>query len=237
MKKLWIPILFFWGCLALFATTFGEVEKTCAVCGGKAKYRVLMSSNTMGSQDLDTRPPEMLRSTISLWVEKCAACGYCATDIAKLLGPAKETVMGIAYKAQLSNPDFPELANKFLCRMLIEDEAGERKAAIYSAICAGWACDDANMPSAASVARELSIKRILDLSLKNEHYVDQKGADALLISDMYRRNGEFERARNFIAEGLKLEPAGMIKNILNFELELVGKKDTTIHKVSEAVNK
>jgi len=237
MKKLWMPIMLSLGCVALFATSYGEVDKTCAICGKKDKYQVLISSNTMGSQDLDTRPPEMLRSTISHWVEKCSACGYCANDITKLLKHAKETISDSAYKTQLSNPNFPELANKFLCRMLIEDKAGEHKAAIYSAICAGWACDDANMASAASVARGFSIKRILDLNANNEHYFTQKGGDELLISDMYRRNGEYEMASQSIAEGLKMEPESIIKTILNFELALVEKKDTAIHKVSEAVKK
>jgi hypothetical protein len=137
MKKLWIPIIFLHGCFALFATTMGEVEKTCAVCSAKDKYKVLFSSNRMGSMDMDMRPPEMMRSTISLWVEKCSSCGYCSADISKLLNNAKETISDSAYKTQLSNTNFPELANKFLCRMLIEDKAGEYKAAIYSAICAG----------------------------------------------------------------------------------------------------
>jgi hypothetical protein len=237
MKKLWIPAILTLGCFALFATTWNEVEKTCAVCGGKAKYKVLMSTNTMGSPDLDTRPPEMMRSTISFWVEKCSSCGYCANDVGKLLENAKKTISDSAYKTQLSNPGFPELVNKFLCRMLIEDKAGEHKAAIYSAICAGWASDDANMASAASAARQLSIQRILDLNARNEHYVAQKGADELLISDMYRRNGEFEKAGRTIEKGLTLEPEDIIKAILKFELELVEKKDTTVHKISEAVKK
>lgn len=237
MKKLWIPAILTLGCFALFATTWGEVEKTCAVCGTKDKYRVLMSSNTMGSRDLDTRPPEMLRSTISFWVEKCSSCGYCVADIDKVLKNAKETISGSAYKAQLLNSNFPELANKFLCRMLIEDKAGEHKAEIYSAICAGWASDDAKMASAASAARELSIQRILAMNAKNEHYAAQKGADELLISDMYRRNGEFEKAGRTIEKGLALEPENIIKTILKFELELIEKKDTAVHKVSEAVKK
>jgi hypothetical protein len=237
MKKLWIPTILALGCFALFATTMGEVEKTCAVCGAKDKYTVLMSSNSMGSKDLDMRPPEMMRSTISLWVEKCSACGYCAADINKLLNNAKETISDSAYKAQLSNANFPELANKFLCRMLIEDKAGEHRAAIYSAICAGWASDDAKMASAALAARELSIRRILDLNAKTERYSAQKGADELLISDMYRRNGQFEKAGQIIEKGLSLELEDVVKTILKFELELVGKKDTTVHLISEAIKK
>lgn len=235
MKKLWVPAILTLGCFALFATTWGEVEKTCALCGAKDKYRVLMSTNTMGSRDLDMRPPEMMRSTISFWVEKCSSCGYCAADIEKLLNNASETVTDSAYKAQLSNPNFPELANKFLSRMLIEDNAGEHKAAIYSAICAGWASDDANMPLAASVARELGIQRILAMNAHNDHYVAQKGADELLISDMYRRNGEFEKAAQTIEKGLKLESEEIIKTLLKFELALVEKRDTTAHTISEVI--
>jgi hypothetical protein len=93
------------------------------------------------------------------------------------------------------------------------------------------------MTSAASAARELSIKRIMDLNEKTERYTTQKGADELLVSDMYRRNGQFEKAGQSIEKGLALEPEDIIKTILKFELELVGKKDTAVHLASEVIKK
>ena len=120
--------------------------------------------------------------------------------------------------------------------MMIEDKAGDRKTAIYSAICAGWASDDAKMPSAAAAARKTSIQRIIEINAANEKYARQQGGDELLVADMYRRNGEFEQAEQFIKKGLAIEKAeDIIKTALKFERELVEKKDTDVHKVSEAV--
>jgi hypothetical protein len=237
MNKVPIFMVLAFGCIALFATTYAQVEKICSVCGEKSTQTVVMTTNSSGSSDLDARPPEMQRSTIASWVQKCPACGYCAADIATLLKNAKDTVSSPAYKAQLSNADFPELANKFLCRMLIQDKAGESKAAIYSAICAGWASDDANMPSAATAARELGIKRLLDFNGNNEQYRTQKGADELLIADMLRRNAQFEKAKQSAGKGLALAQEEIIKTILNFEIELAEKKDIAVHRVAEAVKK
>ena len=236
MKKLLITTLFLILCAVLSATTIFTEEKTCAVCGAKNSYNVIGSTNSMGSSDLDLRPPEMMRSTIGFWVEKCPACGYCASDVSQLLKNAKETVTDPAYMVQLVNPDFPELANKFLSRMMIEDKAGERRAAVYSAICAGWASDDAKALSAAIAARKLGIQRILEMNATNEQYAQQNGGDELLIVDMYRRNEEFAQAEQFIKKGLKLETEDIIKTILNFQRGLIEKKDTSVYTISEAVN-
>ena len=43
-------------------TIFGE-EVTCAVCGSKQTVQEIGSTNTFGAMDLDTRPPEMQRSS------------------------------------------------------------------------------------------------------------------------------------------------------------------------------
>ena len=236
MRKGYIPSIILLGSITLFATSYVDVEKVCAVCGEKSKQTVLVSTNSSGSSDLDMRPPEMMRSTIAFWVEQCPACGYCANDIGKLIKNAKDTMADPSYKTQLSNAEFPELANKFLCRMQIQEKAGEFRAAIYSAICAGWASDDANNAAAAFSSRTISIQRLLDFNGNNEMYVSQKGGDEVLISDMLRRNGEFEKARQIADKGIGYNPENVIKDLLAFELALIDKKDTAVHKVAEAVN-
>ena len=231
-KALWISVIFTAGCAALLATTFGTVEQTCAVCGTKNEYHVIRTV-TFNGYELDMRPSGT-GSLLSLTVKQCPACGYCAVDITKLLDNALKTVADPAYKAQLADPDFPELANKFLARMMIEDKAGDRIAAIRSAISAGWASDDANMPSAAAAARKIGIQRILELNAANEQYSQRKGEDELLVADMYRRNGEFAAAEQFAQKGLKLITEEIVNTLLTFELELIAEKDTAVHTVSEA---
>jgi hypothetical protein len=178
--------------------------------------------------------PSGTGSLLSLTVKQCPACGYCASDINKLLSHAKETVMDSTYKAQLTNPDYPELANKFLAQMMIEDRAGERHSAIRSAISAGWASDDAKMPSASMAARKIAIRRILEMNAVNEQYSRQKSEDELLIADMHRRNGEFDQSEQFVKKGLELITGEIVRAALIFERELIAKKDTSVHTIAEA---
>lgn len=65
------------------ATTIMEVSSKCYVCGKTLKYKTWMSTNQFGSPDLDTRAPEMARSTMFMWVKCCPSCGYCASDVSE----------------------------------------------------------------------------------------------------------------------------------------------------------
>jgi len=63
-------------------TYIARSEIRCRLCGSLSRHRVLLSSNTfVGTDDLDGRPPGMLRRTMNLWVQRCPECGYCATDL------------------------------------------------------------------------------------------------------------------------------------------------------------
>ena len=57
-------------------TTYFTAEYTCAVCGRTHKFRVVGSTNSFGSPDLDLRPAPMQRDTIHTWVQTCPDCGY-----------------------------------------------------------------------------------------------------------------------------------------------------------------
>jgi hypothetical protein len=56
-------------------TTLYREKSRCAVCGIATEYTSIGSTNAFGSPDLDTRPPEMQRSTIFAWVQRCPECG------------------------------------------------------------------------------------------------------------------------------------------------------------------
>ncbi|MBS7251264.1 MAG: hypothetical protein KIH08_11870 [Candidatus Freyarchaeota archaeon] len=123
-------------------TQLEEVEKKCILCGKESKQIVVISTNTVGSPDLDTRPPEMKRSTLPYWIEFCPECGFCAPDISEAPPEAAEIVRSEAYQQQLHNPEFPALANKFLCLSLILEKIGVYVGAGWCSVHAAWACDD-----------------------------------------------------------------------------------------------
>ena len=45
-------------------TTLVTEERKCVLCGKTNKHEIWISTNGFGAADLDTRPPEMMRSTI-----------------------------------------------------------------------------------------------------------------------------------------------------------------------------
>jgi hypothetical protein len=234
MKKFIIGLCLVLQSLVLSATTIEQVEKICAVCGTKSTQTIIVSSNQTGSPDLDLRPPEMLRSTIMYWVQECPACGYCYHDISERALHAENTVKDPAYIAQRTSKDYPELADQFLCVMMINDAAGLLKPAIYASICAGWACDDQKAGSAARAARKITIDRMLALKKTDAGYFEQAGGDEILLADLLRRTAEFDRARDYASQGLSKSPEDAVEKVLKLELALIEKKDTGAHTVDEA---
>ena len=62
-------------------STMRPMDVTCRVCKKKSEQIILTSTNSFGSPDLDLRPPEMQRSTMCFWVQRCPSCGYVASSI------------------------------------------------------------------------------------------------------------------------------------------------------------
>ncbi len=130
-------------------TTIYEKKARCAVCGFETAYAGIGSTNAFGPPDLDTRPPEMKRSTIFAWVQRCPACGYCASDVSKAPSQASSLIYSPEYARQLTDSTFPELANGFLCKALIDEGSADCASAAWALIHAAWACDDAEKPEPA----------------------------------------------------------------------------------------
>ena len=50
----------------------------------------MASASIFEPPDLDTRPEDLMRSSIDLWIQTCPHCGYCAPDISRLIPGAEE---------------------------------------------------------------------------------------------------------------------------------------------------
>jgi hypothetical protein len=214
-------------------TTIHEKELRCWVCGGETAYAVIGSTNTLGAPDLDTRPPEMLRSTMDLWVLRCPSCGYCAADVSEGSAVAGPTVMSEEYIAQGADEDYPELANRFLCRALIDAAEGEEPAAGWSAVRAAWACDDAGKDAAADRCR---LRAIRCFERSREHgiaFANQPGAEDAVLADLHRRAGRFEDAERIADEGLAKSPDELLTRVLTYERLLARRSDRRVHTVAE----
>ena len=209
-------------------------EAQCALCAAKSEFLVLASTNTMGSPDLDTRPPEMARSTMHTWVQRCPHCGYCASHVAERRPKAARAVGRRAYKAQLSDPAYPELANSFLCQALIESAGEDYSAATWVLLHAAWVCDDAGRIEQAIACRERAAEMLALAEEHGQQVGKPEGASTAILVDLLRRSGRFEDARQALAarpEGIADEA---VVRVLEFEASLVDQNDTACHTIAEA---
>ena len=91
-------------------TTMNEVEVTCCVCSTKSIHLSVGSTNTLGYPDLDTRPPEMERSTIYYNIQRCPNCGYCSEDLSTSVGNLETLVKSKIYQEIVFNSSVPDAA-------------------------------------------------------------------------------------------------------------------------------
>ena len=206
----------------------------CAVCGERSEHFTVGSTNTFGWMDLDTRPPEMMRSTINMWIMVCPSCGYCSMDISKCAEKSPELVRSPAYQRQLKNPQFPDTANAFLCSSLIKELAGQDAMAGWDSIHAAWVCDDAGSDISARACRKKAVVLLQKAREKGQSFAAADGGSEALITDLLRRSGLFIKALKICNEGLRNHRTDAIfLDLLRFQKTLILKKDTACHTVAE----
>lgn len=216
-------------------TTLYENKTRCALCGKTNKFKEIGSTNAFGSSDLDTRPPEMQRSTIFTWIQRCRECGYCASDISESNPESGAIVNGAEYRKQQNDQTYPELANSFLCKAILDREAGKYASATWSLVHAAWVCDDAKRPNKAMLCRHKAADMLVTAENQGQQVAKQNGASTAILVDLLRRSGRTDHARRAIAERRTRISEDIIIRILDFQLILIEKGDTSCHTIDEAL--
>ena len=121
-------------------TTIFAEEVTCAVCGCVQTVRKMGSTSSFGAMDLDTRPPPLRRSIMHLWVHECRECGYVAPVLGTAVDGAGRIVASEAYRAELVQAGRVRLANRMVCRSLLDAAANDFVMAGWRRLHAAWAC-------------------------------------------------------------------------------------------------
>jgi len=184
---------------------------------------------------LDTRPPELHRSTIhQAWMQRCPTCGYCASDVSKSQPRFRHLVGSPEYAAQLEDIDYPDLANSFLCRSMIDEYAGDLAAATWALIHAAWICDDAERECQAVSCRRRAAAMLRRARANGQSISAQRGAGTAILVDLLRRVGQLDDARQAIREGRDASFEDAITQILNCQSALVNVGDLSCHLVPEA---
>ncbi len=216
-------------------TTTYKMKKKCAVCGSEQDYTGIGSTNVFGSPDLDTRPPEIKRSTIFAWVQRCSKCGYCAPDISEAPDQATSVVRSATYREQLADSNLPELANSFLCKSIIDESAGDYASAAWALIHAAWVCDDEEKHESAKKCRDKAADMIVNAIEAGQRVSAQRGAEVAILTDLLRRAGRFSEAKQFISSKRIEIKDDIILKVLAFQEVLIARRDMSCHTIAEAI--
>ena len=217
----------------------------CPVCAHESEQRYVAARDALppGPPDMDTRSfADKHEGVLAYDVWRCPDCGFAQAPVIclKRRPPASDTVATLvrsrAYRAQLADPELPELAGSYLCRAMVEAASGRFARAGWTALLAAWACDDHSEEQGARRCRLRAIELWGEAEAAGEVIV-QHGLPAtqLLLADVLRRAGDFERARERCHRGLSGRPAEPFRSLLEFEIELVTRECTGVHQVSEVV--
>lgn len=216
-------------------TTVFLKEKYCHVCGAGSRYPEIGSGiHYTGSKDLDTRPSQMQRSSVYMWVQRCLSCGYCAPDISRGSEGTKEIVRSQEYRRQLIDRAYPETANSYLCRAMIREKGGALGDSARAVLYAAWVCDDNGFKDKAAECRRRAAEIFGRLRDQGECGTQDEETDAVLMVDLYRRAGEFERAAQLCEKELSQSHADETVAMLEFEQDLIEDHDTACHTSAEA---
>ncbi len=163
-----------------------EIEVKCFICKKKSKQIILLSTNTLGAPDLDLRPSEMQRSTMSWWIQRCPHCEYVAGSISDETPVDPEWLNDNGYRFSDDRNFKSTLADTFYKDYLLDCALGKTIKAFYAALYAAWACDDARDYENARFCRLKALKKM-------EKVVPYKNKEtaSLVRADLLRRTGQF----------------------------------------------
>ena len=177
--------------------TIHPIDCTCVICGAVHEQRALMSYSNFKRPDLDYRPSEMGRSTMSFWLQECPDCGLVAPSIEHERKISREFLDSEEYRTCRSRVFKSHLAEKFFKYYMISDKEGFADECMESALHAAWACDDVDDKENADYCRELVLpdaQWLIDYYDKKNGEADDRKNDTLLIrADVLRRLGRFEQ--------------------------------------------
>lgn len=204
-------------------TMIEPIEVECPICKTNFEIYILMSTNTMGSPDLDLRPSEMQRSTMNTWVHECPSCGYVAVDFDQKPSVTGEFIESEFYQGcdgfDFKNP----LSRRFYRQHLLEAYDFEK---FHALLHCAWACDDGNDLENARLIRTRCLEILKNLDL-DENLEIQK-------ADILRRSGNFAQVIREYEK--KTYGEDILNRIRDFQIEKSRLEDDGCYTVSDVLD-
>lgn len=209
-------------------------ELTCAVCGRTSSQAMVGAAPPVDAPDFDTRPGGLLRDTLPRWVAECPHCGYAAAMIAEADARAAAVVRDDGYQQRRKDETLPEGARRFAAHALLLERLELPADAGWTMLHAAWMCDDAGAPDAARHCRGEAIRLWKQGKRRGMDFMEDQMQEFALVTDVLRRLGDFDAAREAALEGLTLEDLPpVVEDLLRRQLSLIQQKDTAAHSLRE----
>ena len=212
-------------------STLRKIMVRCAVCGKESEQTIMLSTNQFGASDLDLRPPNMMRSTMSWWIQECPHCGVVSSHIDQEDAVSVEWLEDEAYKTCDGIRFGSSLAQRFYRHYLICSSKYDRKGAYEAVLHAAWACDDAKEQTNAILCRQLALS-LLDKLLKRPWVREEL---YIVKADLLRRMGEFDQLIETFSE-TKLSNK-LLNQIMKFQIARAKEQDDACYTVDDVKNK
>ena len=214
-------------------TNMTQIEMECSVCGKTSEQPVILSTNNFGYPDLDTRPPEMYRSTMNTWILECPHCGYVAKNLEEELKINEDYLKSNKYKTCNVINFKSDLSKNFYKRYLIESENSEDINAYFALLYCAWACDDSEDLENSKFTRQLAIELADKIIKDNKNSNDDVENLIVMKADLLRRTGEFNQLiKDYEKLTLKDE---LLNKIIKFQVEKAYEKDNKCYTVEEVL--
>jgi len=210
------------------APTSAGREKRCGVCGQESRQPGFRPPVPEQAPDLDLRPGEPVRSTMSRWLQACPHCGYAAPDIAEAHPAGAQAVAAAPYRALIADTAHPVLARRFLAWAHVLEETGALHAAAEATLHAAWVADDLNRDDLARQWRREAVAL-----WRSGPALDAE--QSVRVIDALRRAGDFAEAEGAAEALAALNPPEAVAQVTALEARLITAEDTGRHSIASAL--
>ena len=146
-------------------------------------------------------------------------------------------VESTSYSEVLDDETRPAASRRFLAYAYLLHRLHQHGDAGWSCLHAAWVCDDLNESGAATLCRADAIEHWQRGKRAGQTFGDDLASEFALVTDVYRRMGEFENATVTCAEALDIDDlVPILERLLRRQMTLITARDTSAHNMKELLS-